>query len=314
MCRVKLDLQLGVLSRQRCVGVACQRGVAMIMVLWMIVVLMGMMATLLYAVKTETQMVSYSRENAQARAFAEAATHYAVMQLFLPPDERKLRVGGAAAVWQYMGHDMVIRVVGENGLVDINQAGRPLLKRVLAQVGVVEQDADIILDRIEDFRDPDDLKHLNGAEDADYEAEGLFYGAKDAPFERIEELQQVLGMTAVLYKALSRYLSVNSASKGINPMLAPRQILMLLADGDETLVNNYMVMREESEGAWVQPPFGGDFLDHTQQPLYRVQIKVKSVDGQHEYFEERALRLLPGRIPPFMTYFRTREPSARQFE
>ena len=34
---------------------------------------------------------------------------------------------------------------------------------------------------------------LNGAEDADYEAEGLPYGAKDGPFQSVEELRQVLG-------------------------------------------------------------------------------------------------------------------------
>ena len=286
----------------------------MIMVLWMIVVMMSMTATLLYAVKTETQMVSYARENAQARAFTEAAAHYTVMQLFLPPDQRDIRVGGGATAWNYAGYQAVIRVVGENGLVDINQASRPLLKRVLEQVGVIDDDAETMLDRIEDFRDPDDLKHLNGAEDDDYESEGLEYGAKDAPFERIEELQQVFGMTASLYEALSRYLSVNSAGKGVNPMLAPRQTLLLLADGDEALVDEYIRMREEAEGAWVQPPFGGAFLDHTQQPLYRVQIKVKQIGGSNEYFEERALRLLPGRMPPFITYFRMRESSARQFE
>lgn len=297
-----------------CRGKVKQSGVAMIMVLWMIVVMMSMTATLLYAVKTETQMVSYARENAQARAFTDAAAHYTVMQLFMPPDQRAVRVGGGSSTWRYGDYEAVIRVVGENGLVDINQASRPLLKTVLEQVGVIDQDAETVLDRIQDFRDPDDLKHLNGAEDDDYEAEGLTYGAKDAPFERIEELQQVFGMTNSLYEALSRYLSVNSAGKGINPMLAPRQTLLLLAEGDEALVDEYISMREEANGAWVQPPFGGAFIDHTQQPLYRVQIKVRQVGGANEYFEERALRLLPGRIPPFITYFRTQASSATRFE
>jgi general secretion pathway protein K len=171
-----------------------------------------------------------------------------------------------------------------------------------------------MLDLIEDFRDPDDLQHVNGAEDNDYEDEGLEYGAKDAPFERIEELQQVLGMTPQLYEAMSRYLSVNSNSAGINPMLAPRQILMVLAEGEAELVDDYIRLREESEGGYVQPSFGGRFIDPMQQPLYRMQIKVKPLGSHIEYFEERAIRLLPGRMPPFITYFRTREPTSRQFE
>jgi len=294
-----------------------QRGVAMIMVLWMIVVMMGMAATLLYAVKTEMQMVSFARTSAQARSFAEAAVHYTVMQLFLPPDQREIRIGGGTTAWIYNGYAAEIQVVGENGLVDINQANRQLLKYVLERVGLVADDAETMLDRIEDFRDPDDLKHLNGAEDADYEADGLAYGAKDAPFERIEELQQVFGMTASLYQALSRYVSVNSASKGVNPMMASRQVLLILADGDEAMVNDYIQMRDEAEGAWVQPPFGGIFLDHTQQPLYRLRIKVRPIDdptSSNTYVEERAIRLLPGRIPPFITYFRTKVSTATRFE
>lgn len=291
-----------------------QRGIAIIMVLWMVMVMMTMAATLMYSVKTETQMVSFARENAQARAFADAAAHYTVMQLFMPQDERDVAIGGGATRWVYGGHEAEIRVVGENGLIDINRADRRLLKLVLEQVGVIDDEAEILLDLIEDFRDPDDLKHLNGAEDRDYEDEGLEAGAKDAPFERIEELQQVMGMTPQLYEALSRYLSVNSNSGGINPMLAPRQILLVLAEGDAEVVDEYIRQREEAEGAWVQPSFGGGFLDHAQQPLYRVQIKVKQVGGTIEYFEERAIRLLPGRTTPFITYFRTREPTSRQFE
>lgn len=291
-----------------------QRGIAIIMVLWMIMVMSMMAATLMYSVKTETQMVSYARENAQARAFADAATHYTVMQLFLPPDKREVIIGGGASRWVYAGYQAEIRVVGENGLIDINRADRRLLTLVLEQVGVIDDEAETMLDIIEDFRDPDDLKHINGAEDNDYEDEGLDFGAKDAPFERIEELQQVLGMTSRLYEALSRYLSVNSNSGGINPMLAPRQILLVLAEGDAELVDEYIRQRDEAEGAFVQPPFGGSFLDHTQQPLYRLQVKVKPVGGTTEYFEERAIRLLPGRTTPFITYFRTRESTSRQFE
>lgn len=291
-----------------------QQGMALVMVMWMVVVMMTMSATLIYSVRTESQMVSLARQNAQARAFADAAAHYTVMQLFLPPDQRQISLGGSPGLWKYGGYEAEIRVVGENGLVDINRANRSLLKNVLEQVGIMDEGADTLLDRIMDFRDPDDLKHLNGAEDKDYELAGLDYGAKDAPFERIEELQQVLGITPDLYKRLSRYLSVNSNGKGINPMLAPRQTLLLLADGDAALVDEYIRMRQEAEGAWVQPPFGGTMIDHTQQPLYRLQINVRPEGGQNGYFEERALRLLPGRMPPFITYFRTRQSTSMRFE
>lgn len=290
-----------------------EQGVALIMVLWMIVVMMSLSATLLYAVKTETHMVTYARQTAQARAFADAATHYTVMQLFLPTDQRTIRLGGTPSTWTYGDYEADIRVVGENGLIDINRADRELLRKVLEAVGIVDEAAESLLDRIEDFRDADDLKRLNGAEDADYEAAGLKYGAKDAGLQRIEELQQVIDLDQSTYQALSRYLSVHSFSSGLNPLVAPRRILMILADNDAALVDDYMRLREEAEGAWVQPPFGNQFIDTTQSPVFRMQFTIKPVNGEQRYFEERAVRLLPGRKPPFITYFRSQQSSSRQF-
>lgn len=292
-----------------------QSGVAMIVVLWMIMVMMTLAASPLYATRTESSMVDYARRSAYARAIADAAAHYAVMQLYLPNKERDLKLGGTPLLWEYEGAKVEIRMVGENGLIDINYASRPLLQLILEQAGGMdEQGVQNMLDVLEDFRDVDDLKRLNGAEDNDYENEGLPFGAKDAPFERIEELQQVMGMTPQLYASLTRYLTVQSGAAGINPMLAPRQMLLLLAEGDAAKVDAYMQKREDSEGEYVQPDFGGAFLDASQQPLYRMQVRVYADETAPPYFEERSMRLRPEKMPPFVTYFRILQPSSAQFE
>ena len=53
-----------------------------------------------------------------------------------------------------------------------------------------------------DWVDPDDLSQPNGAEIAEYKAAGLSYGPKNAPFDTVSELQQVLGMTYALYEKI----------------------------------------------------------------------------------------------------------------
>jgi general secretion pathway protein K len=50
-----------------------------------------------------------------------------------------------------------------------------------------------------------------GAEDSDYAAAGLAWGAKDAPFETVTELEQVLGMRPALFRSLAPYVTVHSA-------------------------------------------------------------------------------------------------------
>ena len=64
-------------------------------------------------------------------------------------------------------------------------------------------------------RDPDSLTQpAGGAEDADYSAAGLPWGAKDAPFDTVAELEQVMGMRPALFASAERYLTVFTG----NPM------------------------------------------------------------------------------------------------
>lgn len=294
-----------------------QNGVALIMVLWLSMLMMTLMAGLLYAMRTENGMIDHARRTVQARAVADAAAHQAVLQLLLPVKERTLHTGGLPMTWEFEGSRAEIRAVGENGLIDINYASRALLAQVFKQAGAGQQDTGKWLDVLEDFRDVDDLRRLNGAEDADYERAGLPFGAKDAPFERIEELQQLLGMSQPLYDRLLQYLTVNSGMSGINPMLASRQLLLLLAEGDEAKVDAYLREREAAlmQGQIVLPDFGTAFLDSTEQPAYRLQITVYGEESSSPpYVEERSIRLLPGENPPFMTHFRLLQKPQARFE
>lgn len=281
-----------------------QSGVALVVVLWMISMMMMIAASLLYSTRTEMGMTTLLQQTTQARAYADAALRYSITQLQIPENLRQLQTRGQPFQWQFEEAKIEIRVIGENGLIDINTADRTLFLAVLKQLGIVDQEAENLLDLIEDFRDEDDLKRLHGAEDNDYVDADLPFGAKDAAFERIEELQQVIGIDVNLYKKLARYLTVNSQSKGINPMLAPRHILMVLADNDAEQVDAYMGLREEAEGRWVQPAFGGNYIDRRQKPTYRIQFKVSLADARSSYYEEHAIRLTPEKLPPFIRYFR----------
>ena len=65
-------------------------------------------------------------------------------------------------------------------------------------------------------RRKDDLRQLNGAEDPEYDAAGLSYGAKDDRFAVVAELRQVLGMTRDLYDLAAPFLTVYSNRSGVN--------------------------------------------------------------------------------------------------
>ncbi|MCH8184451.1 MAG: general secretion pathway protein GspK [Proteobacteria bacterium] len=114
-----------------------------------------------------------------------------------------------------------IVIEDEAGKVDLNRAPDQLLVDLFVAVGVGDQRASELVDAIVDFRDRDNLRRLNGAEDGDYERAGLPYGAKDAPFEAIEELQRVLGMTRALYRAVAPSITVHNRrrTRGLRALL-----------------------------------------------------------------------------------------------
>jgi len=93
---------------------------------------------------------------------------------------------------------------------------------------VGEREAAALVDVIGDWRDPDDLKRLNGAEAEDYRHASYPYGPRNAPFESIDELGQVIGMSEDLLERLRPALTVFSRRPVPNAGIAPRAVLLVL--------------------------------------------------------------------------------------
>src|SRR5262249_3196648 len=84
--------------------------------------------------------------------------------------------------------------------VDLNQASETLLTALFQLAGVSQGRAQSLAAAVADFRDPDDQRRVNGAENKQYQSAGLSWGPKNSPFQSIDELQQVLGITPEIYR------------------------------------------------------------------------------------------------------------------
>ncbi|MFL6603248.1 MAG: hypothetical protein ACJ8R9_18240, partial [Steroidobacteraceae bacterium] len=73
-----------------------------------------------------------------------------------------------------------------------NTADDDLLFAFFMANGWTESGARTLVARIADWRDPDDTPRSGGAELAEYLAANKRYGPRNAPFEDVEELRQVL--------------------------------------------------------------------------------------------------------------------------
>jgi general secretion pathway protein K len=146
---------------------------------------------------------------------------------------------------------------------------------LLASAGVEEDKLDSLLDAIEDWRDNNDLASLNGAESDDYRAAGLAFGPKNGPFESVEELQQVLGMTPAIYQQIQSELTVHSRLPGIDPAMASAKLLGAMPNIDQQVLAEYLEARAQSaaEGTPLpEPPFSGANLSQGRTLAYHIKI------------------------------------------
>ena len=80
-----------------------------------------------------------------------------------------------------------VEIIDETGKINVNLAPNYLFYNLLIAVGLDEQEADIITDSIEDWRDRDDLHRLNGAESDYYQSLPEPHLAKNGPLDVPEE-------------------------------------------------------------------------------------------------------------------------------
>lgn len=229
-----------------------QSGVALILVLWVTVLLTVIAASFALSARTEGVQAKMVFDTTKARYLAEAGLHRAVYELRNPDIESRWIADGRKYTMEFAEAEIEISIRDETGKIDINLASDELLVGLFASLGMSDDEALMLTERVIDWRDADNIKGFNGAEDDDYEAEGYAYGAKDAFFDTVPELQQVMGIDYEMYRRLEPAISVYSGSRNLNIAYASEQALMALEDVEREDAQRFIEERELVEG------LGGD--------------------------------------------------------
>lgn len=202
-------------------GVSRRRGIALVSVLWVVTLLSLMAASFSRTTRTDVNLARNQIDNAQAEALADAGVYRAVVGLTALAPEFAWRADGSVYTWSFGGGEIRIAVWDEGGKIDLNTADDEILQNLFVAAGVDPQDASALVDAIADYRDGNDLRRVNGAEDDDYRRAGFAHGAKDAPFEVLDELRQVFGMTPELYERVRPAVTVHARLRRPFELTAP---------------------------------------------------------------------------------------------
>lgn len=222
------------------------RGVVLIAALWLLVLLGVVASGLIDLARSERRIARNIVAEAEVKALAEAAVTQAILVLLDPDLQRRWPLDGTWKIANYIGRPIEVAIQDELGRIDLNTASDDLLKGLFRSAGLREIEADAAVDRVIDWRDGDDLKRLHGAEREDYVERSRPYSPRNAAFESVEELGQVLGITPELLRRIAPALTVFSRRTTIDMTTAPRAALLALPGVDEGQARQIMMARGTS--------------------------------------------------------------------
>ena len=242
-----------------------ERGFAL-MVVMLVMTLLGIIVTeLAMSMRLEASMVRSYKDVTIATHLAEAAVQQAMREILgpgRPPgsdpiglDEdgtlsfyRNVGVGTSVLVKQTRlprqrvalgAGEFSYRISDEQARLNLNTAAPPLMDRLLTAIGLDKEARDIINDSLQDWRDPNDLTRINGAESEDFYLKlPVPYRARNGALQDAAELLQIRGVTREIYRgekdhpALADLVTVVGGSTTVNMNTAPAPVLEALGLSD----------------------------------------------------------------------------------
>ena len=274
------------MSARRNVARRRERGIAFVLVLWVIAMLSILLGSFALIARTENLQSRHLFDTTQARYAAEAGLNLAIYELRKSDPLQRWVADGRPYRFGYGEAEIEIAITDDSGKIDINTAmnNGDLLTNLFVTHGVAPEQAQALADAVKDWIDSDDLKSPNGAEAADYKAAGLAYTPKNAPFDTVSELQQVLGMTYDLYEKIEPGITIYSgrstpgasfanpvALQALYPDASPEQIQQLVAA--------LQSQQPGMQGAPVVAPDGTPLVAGGGGLTYSVKSRAKLPNG-----------------------------------
>ncbi len=262
-----------------------QSGFAMVIVIWVLSLLTIMAASFALSMRRETTVISAVKDNAVMQAYAEAGLGMAQQMLSLTDNNSRWRADGSIYPLRYQDVDIRVRVFSEQGKIDINKADEQLLTELISSLPIELDAQQALVSAILDWRDQDDLVHLNGAEKDEYEQAGLSYHPANKNFQLIDELKLVLGMSKESYQQLKGLITVYSKQPKVNLKLASKEVLEVVGKlGTETM-DEYLLQRKENNLAAIPAPAFPLAMSETSQnaggeQVYTIISQAQIADQQ----------------------------------
>jgi len=184
------------------------RGFALIIVLWTLVLLSFVMTHMVTEGRTEARIAANFVANADAETQADGAVVETIFRV-IDTSQSHWDVGGGPYGLRLQKAKATITIASEAGKVNPNTASQQMLAALMTAVGAQPSQAASVSSAMLDWRQTDDNNQNDTQRKiAQYRSARLDYAPPGAPFESLDEIQRVLGMTPDLFRRLKPNLSI----------------------------------------------------------------------------------------------------------
>lgn len=237
------------------------RGIVLVAVLWIVAALSIIVTGIVQSVRSEVQLATRARQTASAAATGDAAIQLVLQSLVAGQDRS---VGGLRVIdTVYQGTAIRVQVQPLNGLIDINNAPVTLLKSLFMVAGGLDaKNAELLAQSTADARS---MKDKQG---------------RPQGFEAIEDLLRVPGLGYALYAKLNKLVTADQTGGGrSNPMAAPDDVLVVLADGNKAYAATIAASRQVGGVGTDTTLLNSAHTDNGSTQRIRLQARVPLPDG-----------------------------------
>jgi general secretion pathway protein K len=183
-------------------------GFALIIVLWTLVLIAFIVAHVSASGRTEIRIAGNLVANSVAQAAADGAIFEAIFNLSDPRPEARWSIDGNAHKLMIGKSEVTLRLDDEASRINPSSASPALLEALLRAGGSDEESARRLAAAIGDWVGSAANPRPQSTIISEYRAAGLDYGPPGAPFETLDELDRVLGMTPATLMAIRNHLTL----------------------------------------------------------------------------------------------------------
>ena len=308
---------------------ASERGIALLMVLWVLTILMVIVFSFSFMTRTETYATVAFKDGIEKKFLAEAGIQRGITEILyrsvnknqpaLDTESEAWKTDGTPHSDQFGGGTYTVRIMDESGKININtltDASGIILKNLLITAGVRDEDADTIVDSLLDWKDPSGgaLHRLHGAGDSYYMSLPNPYKVKHAEFDTVEELLLVKGVTPeILYGTTERrgiigFLTVHSKTGTVNVNAAPIEVLRAIPGITPEIADTIMQYREAKNITNAQevgiPQQSAPYLNYSESSAFTLDSSGQRESDKKGY-TIRATIILEGANKYKFVYYKS---------